>query len=84
MKRILFAVTLLTLGATATLAADDGWVRIFNGKDLTGFEGDAKLWSVKDGAITLDFQDEITKGSCVTHGGEIINERAKQLVAAAK
>ena len=38
---------------------------------------------VKDGAITLDFQDEITKGSCVTHGGEIVNERAKQLVAAA-
>ena len=39
------------------------------------------LHLVKDGAITLDFQDEITKGSCVTHGGEIINERAKQLLA---
>src|SRR6266550_21736 len=26
------------------------------------------LHLVKDGAITLDFQDEITKGSCVTHG----------------
>ena len=39
------------------------------------------LHLVKDGAITLDFQDEITKGSCVTHGGEIVNERAKQLVA---
>ena len=38
---------------------------------------------VKDGAITLDFQDEITKGSCVTHGGEIVNERAKQLVSPA-
>jgi NAD(P) transhydrogenase subunit alpha len=41
------------------------------------------LHLVKDGAITLDFQDEVTKGSCVTHGGEIVNERAKQLVAAA-
>ena len=39
------------------------------------------LHLVKDGAITLDCQDEITKGSCVTHGGEIVNERAKQLVA---
>jgi len=38
------------------------------------------LHLVKEGAITLDFQDEITKGSCVTHGGEIVNERAKQLV----
>ena len=39
------------------------------------------LHLVKDGAIALDFQDEITKGSCVTHGGEIVNERAKQLVS---
>jgi NAD(P) transhydrogenase subunit alpha len=38
------------------------------------------LHLVKDGAIVLDFQDEITKGSCVTHGGEIVNERAKQLL----
>jgi len=41
------------------------------------------LHLVKDGAITLDFQDEITKGSCVTHGGEVVNERAKQLLAPA-
>ncbi len=40
------------------------------------------LHLVKDGAIKLDFEDEITKGACVTHGGEIVNERAKQLVAA--
>jgi NAD(P) transhydrogenase subunit alpha len=36
------------------------------------------LHLVKDGAINLDFADEITKGACVTHGGEIVNERAKQ------
>jgi len=40
------------------------------------------LHLVKDGAISLDFKDEITKGSCVTHGGEIVNERAKQLAGA--
>ncbi|MHB8589278.1 MAG: Re/Si-specific NAD(P)(+) transhydrogenase subunit alpha [Candidatus Dormibacteraceae bacterium] len=39
------------------------------------------LHLVKDGAINLDFQDEITKGGCVTHAGEIVNERAKQLLA---
>jgi NAD(P) transhydrogenase subunit alpha len=39
------------------------------------------LHLVKDGAIVLDFADEITKGCCVTHGGEIVNERAKQMVA---
>ena len=41
------------------------------------------LHLVKDGAINLDFEDEITKGSCVTHAGEIVSERAKQLLAAA-
>jgi len=41
------------------------------------------LHLVRDGSIVLDFEDEITKGSCVTHGGEIVNERAKQMVAAA-
>jgi H+-translocating NAD(P) transhydrogenase subunit alpha len=40
------------------------------------------LHLVKEGAIVLDFADEITKGCCVTHGGEIVNERAKQMVAA--
>jgi proton-translocating NAD(P)+ transhydrogenase subunit alpha len=41
------------------------------------------LHLVKDGAINLDFEDEITKGACVTHEGEIVNERAKQMVSAA-
>ncbi|HSS60709.1 MAG TPA: Re/Si-specific NAD(P)(+) transhydrogenase subunit alpha [Candidatus Limnocylindrales bacterium] len=41
------------------------------------------LHLVKNGALALDFQDEITKGACVTHGGEIVNERAKQMVSAA-
>jgi len=40
------------------------------------------LHLVKDSAITLDFTDEITKGACVTHDGEIVNERAKQMVSA--
>ncbi len=38
---------------------------------------------VKNGALHLDFSDEITKGSCVTHGGEIVSDRAKQLLGAA-
>jgi NAD(P) transhydrogenase subunit alpha len=40
------------------------------------------LHLVKDGSIAIDFADDITKGCCVTHGGEIVNERAKQLVGA--
>jgi hypothetical protein len=32
--------------------AENGFFRIFNGTDLTGWDGNPKLWSVKDGAIT--------------------------------
>jgi NAD(P) transhydrogenase subunit alpha len=41
------------------------------------------LHLVKDGAINLDFADDITKGCCITHGGEIVNERAKPAPATA-
>jgi hypothetical protein len=48
----------LTIGAaliaqTALVSgAEEGFVEIFNGTDLTGWEGNPKLWSVRDGAIT--------------------------------
>jgi len=31
-----------------------------------------------EGELNLDFEDEVIKGTCLTHGGEIVNERAKQ------
>jgi NAD(P) transhydrogenase subunit alpha len=36
-----------------------------------------------DGELKLDFEDEITKGCCVTHGGQVVSERAKQLMESA-
>ena len=54
--------TLATLAlATATLTADhhklpkpdaEGWITLFNGKDLTGWDGNPKVWSVVDGYIS--------------------------------
>ena len=38
--------------ATGSPAAETGFKSLLNGKDLTGWTGDPKLWSVKDGAIT--------------------------------
>lgn len=32
-------------------AEPEGMVSLFNGKDLTGWDGDPRLWSVKDGVI---------------------------------
>src|ERR1044071_294281 len=44
------------VGRPDTTLVDDGksekgFKSIFNGKDLTGWDGNPKLWSVKDGAI---------------------------------
>jgi len=38
---------------------------------------------VRDGAIQLNMEDEITAGSLVTHGGEIVHPRVRQTAAAA-
>jgi len=35
----------------ASFPKENGKLVIFNGKDLTGWDGDQKIWSVKDGAI---------------------------------
>ncbi len=37
---------------------------------------------VKNGAVALDFADEIVKGACVTHGGEVVNDAVKAALAA--
>ena len=38
--------------AAAPLHADEDFVELFNGKDLKGWKGDAKVWSVEDGLLT--------------------------------
>ena len=35
-----------------------------------------------DGALKIDFRDEITAGACVTHGGEVVNVTAREMIAA--
>jgi hypothetical protein len=51
--RLLWTALLLT---TALLAADDGWIRIFDGKTLDGWKANdnPESWTVKDGAIVGD------------------------------
>jgi type 1 glutamine amidotransferase len=45
--------TILGIGLLSSAArADDGFKPIFDGKTLTGWDGDPKLWKVEDGAIT--------------------------------
>ncbi len=35
---------------------------------------------LKDGVINLDFEDDLVKGTCITHNGEIINEKIKEVI----
>ncbi len=56
MKRIacvLAAVALLAAVARAKDEKEDGWISLFNGKDLTGWKANEKpeQWKVEDGAI---------------------------------
>lgn len=58
MRLVLAAMLVAAMGLAAVVhgaelpRTADGALVLFNGKDLTGWEGDAKFWSVQDGAIT--------------------------------
>jgi hypothetical protein len=42
----------MTWAAGSTLPAnEEGFIPLFNGKDLTGWEGDTRYWSVRDGML---------------------------------
>ena len=45
-------VTVLSLAASASAQTETGFTSLFNGKDLTGWEGRKEHWTVEDGAIT--------------------------------
>ncbi|NLR61308.1 Re/Si-specific NAD(P)(+) transhydrogenase subunit alpha [Chitinophaga polysaccharea] len=39
-----------------------------------------KLLLTKEGALHLNFEDDIVKGACITHNGEIVNDRVKSMM----
>src|SRR5262245_39499414 len=48
----------------SAIAAEEGFKSLFNGKDLAGWDGNPKLWSVRDGAITgQTTKENPTKGN---------------------
>lgn len=60
MARFVLAMLALALVTKSAVAGEDGWVKLFNGKDLTGWKTfvDPKknvepkdIWSIKDGVI---------------------------------
>ncbi|HEY0041356.1 MAG TPA: NAD(P) transhydrogenase subunit alpha [Flavisolibacter sp.] len=47
------------------------------GKNILNFLG---LITTKEGAVNLNWEDDLVKGSCVVHSGEIVNDRVKQII----
>lgn len=47
------------------------------GKNVLNF---MKLIIGEDGALNLNFEDDIVKGTCITHAKEIYNERVKSVI----
>lgn len=63
-KVLMCVLGTLVLAAAVHAADDEGFKSLFNGKDLSGWEGNAKLWSVKDGMIVgQTTKENPTKGN---------------------
>ncbi len=74
-RSLMFLAALVA--ATIPASADD-WEVLFDGKTLTGWDGDPNTWSVKDGAITgqtYNEEDKKLKGNTfiIWRGGEVDN-----------
>ena len=73
MRRMMgvLGIMAVCLGAAAW-AGEDGFASIFNGKDLDGWDGDPRLWSVKDGIIRGETTPESPAHGntfCIWRGG---------------
>jgi NAD(P) transhydrogenase subunit alpha len=49
------------------------------GKNILNF---LQLIVTKEGQINLNWDDDLVKGSCITHNGEVVNERVRSLSSA--
>ncbi len=52
---------------------NEGWLSLFDGKTLNGWDGDSRFWSVKDGAIYVEPTCEKPTGTIyiIWQGGEL-------------
>jgi NAD(P) transhydrogenase subunit alpha len=68
---------LAPLNVPSTMAEHASQLYARNIKSLLG------LMISEDGSLSLDFEDEVIAGACITRGGEIVHEGAKAAAAAA-
>jgi hypothetical protein len=66
----------LALVLLAPVAQADEWQSLFDGKTLEGWDGDPRIWSVQDGAITGRTTEEIKLDKntfIIWRGGQLDN-----------
>ncbi|MCF7668933.1 MAG: DUF1080 domain-containing protein [Verrucomicrobia bacterium] len=82
LKLFILPVTAFCLAASSAFAnqsadtADAGFVSIFNGKTLEGWDGDPRFWSVEDGVIRGETTEETPAPHntfCIWRGGKLKN-----------
>ncbi|MGH9837461.1 MAG: 3-keto-disaccharide hydrolase [Blastocatellia bacterium] len=73
--RLLIMTTCLLATGVVSQSLEPGFQSLFNGRDLSGWDGDPKFWSVKGGAITGVTRPEDQKKGAMTYliwkGGDV-------------
>ncbi len=64
---LMIVMTCLLAAGAAGQKKEPGFQSLFNGRDLSGWDGDPKFWSVKDGAITGVTRPEDQKREAQTY-----------------
>ncbi len=69
-------VLLSLLSFAASTFAEDGFTSLFNGKDLTGWDGDPKLWKVENGEVigTCTGPDAMPNNSFLIWRGGVVKD----------
>jgi type 1 glutamine amidotransferase len=73
-RRVVLTLAVALTAVPFCAAEDDGFKPLFNGKDLTGWDGDSRFWRIEDGAITGECTPENpVPGNtfCIWRGGEL-------------
>ena len=67
---------LFLLSFAAPILAEDGFTPLFNGKDLTGWDGDPKLWKVENGEVigTCTGPDAMPNNSFLIWRGGVVKD----------
>ncbi len=78
MQKLASLLSVLTacaaLAASTATAAESGFVSLFNGRDLTGWDGDPRLWTVENGLVvgTCRGPDDFRQNTfLIWRGGEV-------------